>query len=92
MTGAPMLRACGPWEHTSAAGNRYLVERWRGVKVLALENRDGNGDGEPSHHLIITEAAQRQRQGAKDTGNAWGDISALLPRQARWRHSAAPPR
>jgi hypothetical protein len=87
-----MLRACGLWVRTSAGGNRYLVERWSGVKVLVLENRDRNGDGEPPHHLIITEATERQRQGAKDTRNARGDTSALLPRQARWRASAAPPR
>jgi hypothetical protein len=58
MTGAPMLKATGLWEKTSAAGNTYLTGRLGGVKVLILENRDRNGDSEPSHHLFFVDGSK----------------------------------
>ncbi len=41
------LRAFGLWEKVSTAGNRYLVGRLGGVRVLVLANRDRGEDGEP---------------------------------------------
>lgn len=96
MSGAPMLKAAGLWEHTSAAGNRYLVGRWGGVKVLILENRDRQNDHEPSHHLVIAEAPERPRAAAPDERSGPAVASEPRARNARRRppyarqHAAVP--
>jgi hypothetical protein len=57
----PLLPACRLWEKTSARGTTYLVGRWGGVKVLIMPNRDRQVDDEPTHMLLLTEAAQPRR-------------------------------
>jgi hypothetical protein len=61
---APLFPACRLWERTSERGNRYLVGRWGGVKVLVMPNRDRAGDDDATHVLLITEAAQPMAQAA----------------------------
>ena len=63
----PMLKAAGLWQKTSVKGGQYLTGRLGGVKVLVLENRDRQGDDDPSHHLFFAEAPDR-RQGAQERG------------------------
>lgn len=88
MTGAPMLKAAALWEKTSSAGSRYFVGRWGGVKILILENRD-RGEGDPTHHLFITEAAEKPRSGAQEARDGAADKSAS-PR--RYTHQRPPSR
>jgi hypothetical protein len=60
---SPMLKAAGLWAKSSVKGGQYLTGRLGGVKVLILENRDRQGDDDPSHILYFAEAPDR-RQGA----------------------------
>jgi hypothetical protein len=60
MTGAPMLKAAGLWEKTSAAGNTYFVGRLGGVRVLILRNRDAGAEGEPDWHMFFADGAPRE--------------------------------
>jgi hypothetical protein len=60
---SPMLKAAGLWAKTSVKGGQYLSGRWGGLRILVMENRDRQGDDDPSHILYVTEAADR-RQGA----------------------------
>jgi hypothetical protein len=77
MTGAPMLKAAGLWEKTSAAGNSYLTGRLGGVKVLILENRDRGGDSEPSHHLFFVDGSKPAE--ARNAAPARSGYSARRP-------------
>ena len=61
----PMIKAAGLWQKTSVKGGQYLTGRLGGVKVLVLENRDRQGDDDPSHHLFFAEAPDR-RQGGQE--------------------------
>ena len=63
---SPMLKAAGLWAKTSVKGGQYLTGRLGEVKVLVLENRDRQGDDDPSHHLFFAEAPPRQ--GAQERG------------------------
>jgi hypothetical protein len=54
-----LINACRLWEQTSQKGNRYLVGRMGGLKVLILENtRPAEGDTS-THTLFFGEAAKR---------------------------------
>jgi hypothetical protein len=46
-TAAPMLLAAKLWEKPLAKGNRYLVGRLGGVRILILANRDAGAEGDP---------------------------------------------
>jgi hypothetical protein len=59
----PMLKAAGLWAKTSVKGGQYLTGRLGGVKVLVMENRDRQGDDDPSHILYFTEASDRRQGG-----------------------------
>ena len=63
----PMLKAAGLWAKSSVKGGQYLTGRLGGVKVLVMENRDRQGDDDPSHHLFVVEAAPRQ--GSQERGD-----------------------
>jgi hypothetical protein len=58
----PLIKAAGLWAKSSVKGGQYLTGRLGGMKVLILENRDRQSDDDPSHHLFVTEAPDRQRQ------------------------------
>lgn len=46
------------WKKTStASGKEYFVGRLGGVKVLLMENRDFQGGDDPTHVLMVAEAA-----------------------------------
>ena len=53
-----MLTACKLWEKTSAKGNRYLIGRMGGVRVLVLENNRRESDGDNTHTLMFAEVPQ----------------------------------
>ena len=59
---SPMLKAAGLWAKSSVKGGQYLTGRLGGLKVVILENRDRQSDDDPSHHLFVTEAAERPRE------------------------------
>jgi hypothetical protein len=63
----PMLKAAGLWAKSSVKGGQYLTGRLGGVKVLVMENRDRQGDDDPSHHLFFVEAAPHQ--GSQERGD-----------------------
>jgi hypothetical protein len=60
----PLLKAAGLWSKSSVKGGQYLTGRLGSMKVLILENRDRQGDDDPSHILYFTEAAPRPATGA----------------------------
>lgn len=55
MTGPPMLKAAGLWKRTSAKGTDYFAGRLGGVKIVILENRDRQAEGDPTHWLYFAE-------------------------------------
>jgi hypothetical protein len=55
MTGTPMLKATGLWKRTSAKGTDYFAGRLGGVKIVILENRDRQAEGDPTHWLYFAE-------------------------------------
>jgi hypothetical protein len=77
-----MLKVTGLWERTSAAGNRYLVGRLAGIKVLILENRDRVGDNEPTHTLFFVDGAPRQEGGPATKRAAQARPAQRYPRPA----------
>jgi hypothetical protein len=78
MTGVAMLKAAGLWEKTSAKGNRYLVGRLGGVKILILANLDYSAESNPTHHLFFVEAAERPRE-ARQSPRTTADNSTTSP-------------
>jgi hypothetical protein len=79
-----LIKAAGLWAKSSVKGGQYLTGRLGGMKVLILENRDRQNDDDPSHHLFVTEAPDRQRQERSD-----GQRAAETPRTPQ-RPSDAP--
>src|SRR5688500_15395840 len=74
-TNGPMLKAPGLWAKSSVKGGQYLSGRLCGLKVLVLENRDRQGDDEPSHHLFFVEAPDRRQKrhgSAQERGDGQG--------------------
>jgi hypothetical protein len=56
-----LIKATGLWAKTSGkTGRQYLVGRLGGLRVLIFENVDA-GEGDPTHLLMLGEAAQPQR-------------------------------
>jgi hypothetical protein len=53
-----MIPACRLWEKTSAKGNRYLIGRMGGVRVMVLENNRRESEGDNTHTLMFAEAPQ----------------------------------
>lgn len=48
------------WEKTSAKGSTYMVGRLGGVKVLVMANRDPKDENDPTHLLMVAEAADNR--------------------------------
>jgi hypothetical protein len=67
-----LLKAGPLWAKTSARGNRYLVGRLGGVKVMILENRDRQDENDPTHTLFFAPAPERPRQTGADTPRSTG--------------------
>ena len=83
---SPMLKAVGLRSKTSVKGGWYLTGRFGGVNILVMENRDRQGDDDPSHHLFFAEAPDR-RQGATErpqehSGGAGATNPPRTPSQA----------
>jgi hypothetical protein len=58
-----LIRAAKLWARTSArTGGTYYVGRMGGVRVLILENRERQGEDEPSHFLFLGDAEVGQEQ------------------------------
>ncbi len=58
-----LIRAAKLWAKVSAkTGGTYYVGRMGGCRVLVLENRDRQGDDEPTHWLLL---------GAAEAGQEW---------------------
>lgn len=55
----PPITLARLWKKTSAKGNEYFVGRLGGAKVLIMENRDRQGDDDPTHLLMLAEAENR---------------------------------
>jgi hypothetical protein len=85
----PKLKACGLWEKTSGAGNRYWVGRLGGVRVLIFENRDRKGDNDPTHVLYFADGEKRGDPSARSSAPAPARSSAPVRRQHRSRKRAA---
>jgi hypothetical protein len=51
-----MIPACRLWEKTSAKGNRYLIGRLGGVRVMVLANTRPE-PGDTSTHALMFDAA-----------------------------------
>ena len=90
MTGAVMLKAAGLWAKTSAKGNRYLVGRLGGVKLLILANHDRAGEADPTHVLYFAEAPDKPRAAPQDARTAPGDGLAPGTRRTRQRPRPRP--
>jgi hypothetical protein len=75
---SPLLKAAPLWSKTSVKGGWYLTGRFGGVKILVMENRDRQGDDDPSHILYFTKASDR-RQGAQQGAHERGDGAAAPP-------------
>ena len=69
---SPLLKAGPLWAKTSARGNRYLVGRLGGVKVVILENRDRQDENDPTHTLFFAPAPERPRQTGPHTPGSPG--------------------
>ncbi len=56
-----LIRAAKLWAKVSAkTGGTYYMSRMGGCRVLVLENRDRQGEGEPTPWLILVEAESGQ--------------------------------
>jgi hypothetical protein len=51
-----VIPACRLWEKTSAKGNRYLIGRLGGVRVMVLQNTRPEPGDTPTHTLMFAEA------------------------------------
>jgi hypothetical protein len=69
---APMLKVTGLWRKTSGKGNEYFVGRFGSVKVIILENRQRNGENEPSHHLFFVDGEKPRAASAPAQSAAAG--------------------
>src|SRR3954447_3900210 len=63
-----LIKVAPLWAKSSVKGGQYLTGRMGGLKVLILENRDRQGDDDPSHHLFVTEAPDRRQQAPQERG------------------------
>src|SRR5918911_2922286 len=58
-----LIRAAKLWARTSAkTGGTYYVGRMGGCRVLILENRDRQGEDEPTHWLMLGDAEAGQER------------------------------
>jgi hypothetical protein len=53
---AALIPACKLWEKTSAKGNRYLIGRMGGVRVMVMTNTRPESENDASHVLMFAEA------------------------------------
>jgi hypothetical protein len=56
-----MIPACRLWEKVSAKGNRYLIGRLGGVRVLVMPNTRAQSGDDSTHTLFFTDAPQRSQ-------------------------------
>ncbi len=56
-----MIPACRLFEKTSVKGNRYLIGRLGGVRVLVMPNTRPEPGDESTHTLFFTDAPQRSQ-------------------------------
>ncbi|MCK8788312.1 hypothetical protein M0638_28575, partial [Roseomonas sp. NAR14] len=61
--GSALLPACRLYVKTSAKGERYLMGRLGGLRVLIMPKR-ADDEGEHSHNLLLGEAGQRDGNGS----------------------------
>src|SRR4051794_36145153 len=58
-----LIKAAKLWAKTSQkTGGTYYVGRMGGCRVLVMENRDRQGDGDPSHFLLLGDAEAGQER------------------------------
>src|SRR3954462_1848362 len=58
-----LIKAAKLWAKTSQkTGGTYYVGRMGGCRVLGMENRDRQGEGEPTHRLLLGDAEGGQAQ------------------------------
>jgi hypothetical protein len=89
---SPLLKAAGLWAKSSVKGGQYLTGRLGGVKVLILENRDRQGDDDPSHILYFAEAPdRRQGVGERPLERSGGAEATHPPRRPQTPSAAHPP-
>jgi hypothetical protein len=57
-----LIRAAKLWAKTSTkTGATYYVGRMGGCRVLVMENTKRDGDGEPTHWLMLGDAEQGEK-------------------------------
>jgi len=56
-----MIPACRLWEKLSAKGNRYLIGRLGGARVLVMPNTRPESGDDSTHTLFFTDAPQRSQ-------------------------------
>ena len=82
-----MIPACRLWEKTSAKGNRYLIGRLGGVRVMILANTRPE-PGDSSTHTLMFDAAPASTR-PKEIVYVWeclgqpGDYALCSDRQRR---------
>ena len=86
---SPLLKAAGLWAKSSVKGGQYLTGRLGGVKVLILENRDRQGDDDPSHILYFAEAPDRRQGTTVPAQERSGGAEATNPPRPPQNASAA---
>jgi hypothetical protein len=89
-----MIPACKLWEKVSAKGNRYLIGRMGGVRVMVMTNTRPEDENDASHVLMFAEAPQyyqsqaapaesshpaAQREDAADRGRSGAILSCAKP-------------
>ena len=65
MTDLPLIKAAKLWAKVSAqTGATYLTGRLGGCRVLVMENRDRQGEQDPTHWLMLGDAEMAAPDGA----------------------------
>jgi hypothetical protein len=61
--GRPPLVLAKLWAKTSGKGNRYLSGRLGAARILIMQNRDKQGDDDPTHLLLLAEITEPSSRG-----------------------------
>jgi hypothetical protein len=86
-----LIKACKLWARVSAkTGGTYYVGRMGGCRVMVMENRDRQGDDDPSHFLLLGDA-EKPPERPVERGSGWrGPEYRRQPRDGPGRPPAAP--
>src|SRR4051812_48623307 len=75
-----LIKAAKLWAKVSAkTGGTYFVGRMGGCRVLVMENRDRQGDGDPSHFLLLGDAEAGQERPPAGQGRRPETVAMRAP-------------